>query len=150
MAPWQCNVLMTFVEVINACCYSWMKVIHNTFQKVQLRSVKAASPGVKRIEWRYTSKSTLHEICSEFGLHWNFLLYKTLYVNKYSIELTIPRRSLVAVVGTVGCGKSSLVSAILGEMENLNGDVIVNVNKFSMKTPSIVLSSFRQLSSYRR
>lgn len=35
--------------------------------------------------------------------------------------------SLVAIVGHVGCGKSSLVSALLGEMEKLEGEVAVKV-----------------------
>nr|XP_033816968.1 canalicular multispecific organic anion transporter 2 isoform X2 [Geotrypetes seraphini] len=41
------------------------------------------------------------------------------------ISLMIPTGSLVAVVGHVGCGKSSLLSALLGEMEKLEGDVSV-------------------------
>ncbi|KAH9495893.1 Multidrug resistance-associated protein 1 [Bulinus truncatus] len=39
------------------------------------------------------------------------------------INLEIHRGSFVAVVGPVGCGKSSLLSAILGEMERLQGTV---------------------------
>ena len=34
-----------------------------------------------------------------------------------NISLEIPKRSLVAIVGQVGSGKSSLLSAMLGEME---------------------------------
>ena len=34
------------------------------------------------------------------------------------IELTIPHGSLLGIVGSVGSGKSSLLSAILGEMKN--------------------------------
>nr|XP_042697003.1 voltage-dependent T-type calcium channel subunit alpha-1G isoform X14 [Chrysemys picta bellii] len=41
------------------------------------------------------------------------------------INLLVPSGSLVAVVGHVGCGKSSLVSALLGEMEKLEGHVAV-------------------------
>ncbi|KAK3589166.1 hypothetical protein CHS0354_018871 [Potamilus streckersoni] len=41
------------------------------------------------------------------------------------ISLSIPAGSLVAVVGQVGSGKSSLISAILGEMEKLKGQVNV-------------------------
>ena len=37
------------------------------------------------------------------------------------------RGSLVAVVGSVGAGKSSLISAILGEMAKLRGNVTVKV-----------------------
>ncbi|CAG5116677.1 unnamed protein product, partial [Candidula unifasciata] len=39
------------------------------------------------------------------------------------INVSIPPGSLTAVVGTVGAGKSSLLSAMLGEMEKLEGRV---------------------------
>ncbi|KAM6105939.1 LOW QUALITY PROTEIN: ATP-binding cassette sub-family C member 2 [Pterocles gutturalis] len=39
------------------------------------------------------------------------------------VTLDITPRSLVAVVGAVGSGKSSLVSAMLGEMENIKGHI---------------------------
>ena len=45
----------------------------------------------------------------------------------YSIDLSIARGSLVAVVGEVGSGKSSLISAILNEMVKINGTVSVQV-----------------------
>ncbi|VDK67605.1 unnamed protein product [Litomosoides sigmodontis] len=38
----------------------------------------------------------------------------------------IPKRSLIAVVGRVGSGKSSLLSAILGEMKKVKGYIGVN------------------------
>ena len=44
-----------------------------------------------------------------------------------SISVQIPDGSLVAVVGQVGCGKSSLISAILGEMHKKQGSVNVKV-----------------------
>uniref|UniRef100_A0A6I8NZ47 ATP binding cassette subfamily C member 3 n=1 Tax=Ornithorhynchus anatinus TaxID=9258 RepID=A0A6I8NZ47_ORNAN len=43
----------------------------------------------------------------------------------HDIELWVPGGSLVAVVGAVGCGKSSLISALLGEMEKLEGQLAV-------------------------
>ncbi|XP_051056069.1 ATP-binding cassette sub-family C member 3 [Phodopus roborovskii] len=43
----------------------------------------------------------------------------------HSLNFQIPKGALVAVVGPVGCGKSSLVSALLGEMEKLEGTVCV-------------------------
>ncbi|CAM4621368.1 unnamed protein product [Leuciscus chuanchicus] len=42
------------------------------------------------------------------------------------ISVKVPRGSLVAVVGHVGSGKSSLLSAILGETEKRSGAVSVN------------------------
>uniref|UniRef100_A0A8C8WXI6 ATP binding cassette subfamily C member 3 n=1 Tax=Panthera leo TaxID=9689 RepID=A0A8C8WXI6_PANLE len=42
-----------------------------------------------------------------------------------SLDIQVPKGALVAVVGPVGCGKSSLVSALLGEMEKLEGTVCV-------------------------
>ncbi|NWS18057.1 MRP1 protein, partial [Pachyramphus minor] len=42
-----------------------------------------------------------------------------------SINFTVPEGSLVAVVGQVGCGKSSLLSALLGEMDKKEGSVVV-------------------------
>ncbi|XP_038064145.1 multidrug resistance-associated protein 1-like [Patiria miniata] len=43
-----------------------------------------------------------------------------------NINVKIQPGSLVAVVGQVGCGKSSLLSALLGEMEKISGTVNVN------------------------
>ncbi|XP_054850774.1 multidrug resistance-associated protein 1-like isoform X1 [Eublepharis macularius] len=40
-----------------------------------------------------------------------------------NISFAIPEHCLVAVVGQVGCGKSSLLSALLGEMEKRDGTV---------------------------
>ncbi|KAL5009766.1 hypothetical protein ScPMuIL_012071 [Solemya velum] len=42
-----------------------------------------------------------------------------------NINLSVPEGSLVAVVGQVGAGKSSLISAILGEIEKTHGHVNV-------------------------
>ncbi|XP_053167408.1 ATP-binding cassette sub-family C member 2-like isoform X2 [Hemicordylus capensis] len=51
------------------------------------------------------------------SFHWEKTGAPTL--NKVSLE--IPEGSLVAVVGQVGAGKSSLLSAVLGEMEKIEG-----------------------------
>ena len=48
---------------------------------------------------------------------------KILFTGLHGIELKVKKGSLVAVVGTVGSGKSSLLSAIVGEMKRLSGDV---------------------------
>ena len=43
-----------------------------------------------------------------------------------NISLEIKKNQLVAVVGRVGSGKTSLLSALLGELEKLDGNVCVN------------------------
>ena len=50
----------------------------------------------------------------------------------YSINLNIKPGQLVAVVGHVGAGKSSLISALLGEMEKMTGHVLVKVINYSI------------------
>ncbi|XP_032066135.1 canalicular multispecific organic anion transporter 2 isoform X2 [Thamnophis elegans] len=57
--------------------------------------------------------------------HGTFSWAKDLDPALKDINWLVPTGSLVAVVGQVGCGKSSLVSALLGEMEKLSGDVAV-------------------------
>ena len=42
------------------------------------------------------------------------------------IDFEIPKGSLTAIVGVVGSGKSSLLQAILGEMEMISGNVKIN------------------------
>ena len=49
------------------------------------------------------------------------------YFITYSINLNVKPGQLVAVVGHVGAGKSSLISALLGEMEKMTGRVLVKV-----------------------
>ena len=46
-----------------------------------------------------------------------------------NIDLDIPAGALVFVVGRVGCGKSSLLSAMLGEMPQVSGSVEMRADK---------------------
>ena len=46
-----------------------------------------------------------------------------------SMNLKVKPGQLVAIVGQVGAGKSSLLSAILGEMERVQGSVSVRVGR---------------------
>ena len=56
------------------------------------------------------------------------------------MELNSP--SLVAVVGQVGAGKSSLMSALLGEMERVSGSVSMKVNVQSFPFLSLLIFPF--------
>jgi ABC-type multidrug transport system fused ATPase/permease subunit len=63
---------------------------------------------------------------------------KAVIINKvnvftFSINLKVSEGELIAVVGTVGSGKSSLISALLGEMDKLQGKVNVKVSTKSLK-----------------
>ena len=42
-------------------------------------------------------------------------------LNKLNLE--IPKGSLTAIVGLVGSGKSSIISAILGDVHKVSGDI---------------------------
>jgi ATP-binding cassette subfamily C (CFTR/MRP) protein 1 len=44
----------------------------------------------------------------------------------FSINLKVHDGSLVALVGTVGSGKSSILAALLGEMSKIDGDVSIS------------------------
>ena len=49
-------------------------------------------------------------------------------LNLCSIDLHVKPGQLVAVVGQVGAGKSSLIQALLGEMEKHGGNVSLKVS----------------------
>ena len=42
---------------------------------------------------------------------------------KVALHMTIPRGQVAMVIGSVGCGKSSVLQAILGEMQKTSGEV---------------------------
>ncbi len=44
----------------------------------------------------------------------------------HDLSFTVPKGKLVALVGSVGCGKSSVLSACLGEMSREKGRAIIN------------------------
>ncbi|KAF9988832.1 hypothetical protein BGZ75_008458 [Mortierella antarctica] len=66
----------------------------------------------------------------------------TAYLNK--INLRIPRGSLVAVVGPVGSGKSSLLQAMIGNMTHTSGQLIRGSNiSYAPQTPWIQNATLR-------
>ena len=68
-------------------------------------------------------KNYLIHLVNEKSIIFFFFLIKYLF----SIKISIKPGELVAIVGHVGCGKSSLISAMLGEMEKQKGYVGLRV-----------------------
>lgn len=46
----------------------------------------------------------------------------------FDLNLNVERGKLIAIVGSVGSGKSSLLSAFCGEMHKVSGSIFVNVS----------------------
>lgn len=46
-----------------------------------------------------------------------------------SISLNVNTGSLVAVIGSVGSGKSSLLSAFIGELHKVDGNIKIQVSR---------------------
>ena len=79
----------------------------------------------------HTHTHTLHSpypniICDQHSLNSQLDLSSLFFP---SINLKVKPGQLVAIVGQVGAGKSSLLSAILGEMERVQGSVSVRVSR---------------------
>ncbi|KAJ8094347.1 hypothetical protein PM082_010781 [Marasmius tenuissimus] len=62
-----------------------------------------------------------------------------------NIDLTVRKGELVGVLGRVGAGKSSLLSAILGDMIRIEGEVKVHGNiSYASQNPWILSATVRQ------
>ncbi|GAB1302447.1 ATP-binding cassette sub-family C member 2 [Apodemus speciosus] len=98
-----------------------------------ISSILQASVSVDRLE-RYLGgddldSSAIHHVSnfdkavqfSDASFTWDRDLEATIQ----DVNLDIKPGQLVAVVGTVGSGKSSLISAMLGEMENVRGHITI-------------------------
>uniref|UniRef100_A0A8D2LCP5 ATP binding cassette subfamily C member 3 n=1 Tax=Varanus komodoensis TaxID=61221 RepID=A0A8D2LCP5_VARKO len=114
------NILDAEKAFVSLSLFNLLRFPLNMLPQV-ISNVAQASVSLKRIQ----------HFLSHDELDPNFLLVGkcarpgfTLF-RPYSINWLVPSGSLVAVVGHVGCGKSSLVSALLGEMEKLHGEVAV-------------------------
>ena len=51
-----------------------------------------------------------------------------------SISLRVEPGQLIAIVGSVGSGKSSLLECLLGEMDKLSGTIVMQVSAMFSKT----------------
>jgi len=63
----------------------------------------------------------------------------------FSINLEVRPGSLVAIVGMVGSGKSSILASLLGEMNKVCGHVMISGNiAYTCQTAWLINATFRE------
>uniref|UniRef100_A0A8D2LEX9 ATP binding cassette subfamily C member 3 n=1 Tax=Varanus komodoensis TaxID=61221 RepID=A0A8D2LEX9_VARKO len=127
------NILDAEKAFVSLSLFNLLRFPLNMLPQV-ISNVAQASVSLKRIQ-HFLSHDELDPNCVETKLitpgyavtvsNGTFSWAKHLEPALKDINWLVPSGSLVAVVGHVGCGKSSLVSALLGEMEKLHGEVAV-------------------------
>ncbi|NWR70013.1 MRP3 protein, partial [Centropus unirufus] len=127
------NILDAEKAFVSLSLFNILKFPLNMLPQV-ISNVAQTSVSLKRIQ-QFLSHDELDPNCVETKViapgnaisvrNATFSWGKELKPSLKDINLLVPSGALVAVVGHVGCGKSSLVSALLGEMEKLEGEVAV-------------------------
>ncbi|NXP41332.1 MRP3 protein, partial [Leiothrix lutea] len=127
------NILDAEKAFVSLSLFNILKFPLNMLPQV-ISNIAQTSVSLKRIQ-QFLSHDELDPNCVETKViapgnaisvrNATFSWGKELKPTLKDINMLIPSGSLVAIVGHVGCGKSSLVSALLGEMEKLEGEVAV-------------------------
>ncbi|NWU14120.1 MRP3 protein, partial [Cephalopterus ornatus] len=127
------NVLDAEKAFVSLSLFNILKFPLNMLPQV-ISNIAQTSVSLKRIQ-QFLSHDELDPNCVETKVisagnaisvtNATFSWGKELKPTLKDINMLVPSGALVAVVGHVGCGKSSLVSALLGEMEKLEGEVAV-------------------------
>ncbi|RLV99346.1 hypothetical protein DV515_00009898 [Chloebia gouldiae] len=127
------NILDAEKAFVSLSLFNILKFPLNMLPQV-ISNIAQTSVSLKRIQ-QFLSHDELNPNCVETKViapgnaisvrNATFSWGKELKPTLKDINMLIPSGSLVAIVGHVGCGKSSLVSALLGEMEKLEGEVAV-------------------------
>uniref|UniRef100_A0A8C9NP64 ATP binding cassette subfamily C member 3 n=2 Tax=Serinus canaria TaxID=9135 RepID=A0A8C9NP64_SERCA len=127
------NILDAEKAFVSLSLFNILKFPLNMLPQV-ISNLAQTSVSLKRIQ-QFLSHDELNPNCVETKViapgnaisvrNATFSWGKELKPTLKDINMLIPSGSLVAIVGHVGCGKSSLVSALLGEMEKLEGEVAV-------------------------
>ncbi|XP_021095960.1 canalicular multispecific organic anion transporter 2 isoform X2 [Heterocephalus glaber] len=129
----QNNVLDAEKAFVSVSLFDILKGPLNTLP-ILITGMTQAKVSLQRIQ-RFLSQDELNPQCVErktispgsaITIHnGTFTWAQDLPPTLHSLDIQVLKGALVAVVGPVGCGKSSLVSALLGEMEKLEGTVSV-------------------------
>ncbi|XP_029783715.1 canalicular multispecific organic anion transporter 2 isoform X2 [Suricata suricatta] len=127
------NVLDAEKAFVSVSLFNILKIPLNMLPQL-ISSLIQTSVSLKRIQ-HFLSQDELDPHCVERKIiapgyavtvhNGTFTWAQDLPPTLHSLDIQVPKGALVAVVGPVGCGKSSLVSALLGEMEKLEGTVCV-------------------------
>ncbi|KAL1780294.1 canalicular multispecific organic anion transporter 2 [Sigmodon hispidus] len=127
------NILDAEKAFVSLSLFNILKMPLNMLPQL-ISGLTQASVSLKRIQ-DFLSQDELDPQCVErktispghaITIHnGTFTWAQNLPPTLHRLNIQIPKGVLVAVVGPVGCGKSSLVSALLGEMEKLEGTVSV-------------------------
>lgn len=127
------NILDAEKAFVSISLFNLLRFPLNTLPLV-IGNVVQASVSVKRIQ-HFLTHDELDPNCVETKVitpgyavtvkDGTFSWARDLEPTLKNINWMVPTGSLVAVVGHVGCGKSSLVSALLGEMEKIHGEIAV-------------------------
>ncbi|XP_044926267.1 ATP-binding cassette sub-family C member 3 isoform X2 [Mustela putorius furo] len=127
------NVLDAEKAFVSVSLFNILKIPLNMLPQL-ISSLIQTSVSLKRIQ-HFLSQDELDPQCVERKIitpgyavtihNGTFTWAQDLPPTLHSLDIQVPKGALVAVVGPVGCGKSSLVSALLGEMEKLEGTVCV-------------------------
>ncbi|KAM6118909.1 ATP-binding cassette sub-family C member 3 isoform 2-T2 [Phoenicopterus ruber ruber] len=127
------NILDAEKAFVSLSLFNILKFPLNMLPQV-ISNIAQTSVSLKRIQ-QFLSHDELDPNCVETKViapgnaisvtNATFSWGKELKPSLKDVNLLVPSGALVAVVGHVGCGKSSLVSALLGEMEKLEGEVAV-------------------------
>ncbi|XP_004591269.2 ATP-binding cassette sub-family C member 3 [Ochotona princeps] len=125
------NVLDAEKAFVSVSLFNILKVPLNMLPQL-ISNLTQTSVSLKRIQNfliqdeidpQCVERKTISPGCAITIQNGTFTWAKDLPPVLHSLNIQIPKGALVAVVGPVGCGKSSLVSALLGEMEKLEGKV---------------------------
>ncbi|KAM6175201.1 ATP-binding cassette sub-family C member 3 isoform 2-T2 [Erethizon dorsatum] len=129
----QNNVLDAEKAFVSVSLFNILKMPLNMLPQL-ITGLTQTSVSLKRIQ-HFLSQEELDPHCVErktispgyaITIHsGTFTWAQDLPPTLHSLNIQIQKGALVAVVGPVGSGKSSLVSALLGEMEKLEGTVSV-------------------------
>ncbi|XP_009074986.1 PREDICTED: canalicular multispecific organic anion transporter 2 [Acanthisitta chloris] len=127
------NILDAEKAFVSLSLFNILKFPLNMLPQV-ISNIAQTSVSLKRIQ-QFLSHDELDPNCVETKViapgkaisvtNATFSWGKELKPTLKDINMLVPSGALVAIVGHVGCGKSSLVSALLGEMEKLEGEVAV-------------------------